>query len=61
MLDTWNEQIAKSAAFILQKRLKGIEKLSKLAQKIHYEISQKTEVLTIKYNIYNYKKNVNTF
>lgn len=62
MLDTWNEQIAKSAAFILQKRLKGIEKLSKLAQKIHYEISQKTEVLTIKYNIYNYKNEcLNTF
>ena len=33
MLDTWDEQIAKTAAFIVEKRLRGIEKLSKLAQK----------------------------
>ena len=55
MLDTWDEQIAKTAAFIVEKRLRGIEKLSKLAQKIHYEISQKMEILNIRYNIHNYK------
>ena len=62
MLDTWDEQIAKTAAFIVEKRLKGIEKLSKLAQKIHYEISQKMEVLNIRYNIHNYKnETLNSF
>ena len=37
-----------------KKRLRGIEKLSKLAQEIHYEISQKMEMLNIRYNIHNY-------
>lgn len=55
MLDTWDEQIAKAAAFIVEKRLRGIKKLSKLAQEIHYEISQKMEILDIRYNIHNYK------
>ena len=62
MLDTWDEQIAKTAAFIVEKRLRGIEKLSKLAQKIHYEISQKMEILNIRYNIHNYKnETLNSF
>ena len=62
MLDTWDEQIAKTAAFIVEKRLRGIEKLSKLAQEIHYEISQKMEMLNIRYNIHNYKnETLNSF
>ena len=62
MLDTWDEQIAKTAAFIVEKRLRGIEKLSKLAQEIHCEISQKMEILDIRYNIHNYKnETLNSF
>lgn len=53
MLDTWDEQIAKKASFIVDKRIRGINDLSKLAQKTHYQISQDTEILNIKYNIYN--------
>lgn len=58
MLDTWDEQIAKIAAFIVEKRLNGIKKLSKLTQKIHYEISQNMEVLKIKYDIHNQKNEI---
>ena len=33
MLDTWDEQIAKAAAFIVEKRLRGIKKIIKISSR----------------------------
>ena len=51
MLDMWDEQFAKNAAFIVDKRLKNMNKLNELAQYTHSYISNDVEKLTIKYNI----------
>lgn len=57
MLDMWDEQFAKSAAFIVDKRLKNADKLNKIAQYIHANISGNNEKLDIKYSIS--KNNIN--
>lgn len=57
MLDMWDEQFAKSAAFIVDKRLKGVDKLNKLANNAHNYISKNQENLEIRY-IMN-KNNIN--
>lgn len=57
MLDMWDEQFAKSAAFIVDKRLKGVHKLNELANTAHNYISGKTENLEIKYIMH--KNNMN--
>lgn len=57
MLDMWDEQLAKSAAFIVDKRLKNVDKLNKLAQYTHAYISGDKERLEIKYNMC--KNNIN--
>ncbi|WP_303995272.1 DNA replication/repair protein RecF [Megamonas hypermegale] len=57
MLDMWDEQLAKSAAFIVDKRLKNVDKLNKLAQYTHAYISGDKERLKIKYNMC--KNNIN--
>lgn len=53
LLDMWDEQLSKTAAFIVEKRLKGIEKLSTLANKTHNWISKNKENLQVVYNLYN--------
>lgn len=57
MLDMWDEQFAKSAAFIVDKRLKNADKLNKIAQYIHANISGNKEKLDIRYSIS--KNNIN--
>lgn len=49
MLDMWDEQFAKSAAFIVDKRLKSVDKLNKLANNAHNYISKNQENLEVKY------------
>ena len=60
MLDTWDEQFAKSASFIVAKRLNGINILNNLVQKIHKSISNGTENLTIKYLMHKNNEIKNT-
>lgn len=58
MLDMWDEQFAKVAAFIVKMRLRGMKKISEIAKIIHQEISQQKEILNVQYNLYNFDKNI---
>lgn len=58
MLDMWDEQFAKVAAFIVEMRLRGMKKISEIAKIIHQEISQQKEILNVQYNLYNFDKNI---
>lgn len=53
MLDIWDKQLAQISAFIVEKRLRGIDKLSILANKTHNWISKNKEDLQIIYNLHN--------
>lgn len=50
MIDVLNEQLAKHASVIIYKRQHFIETIEKFARKIHEDISNSKESLTIKYN-----------
>jgi DNA replication and repair protein RecF len=50
MIDVLNEQLAKHASVIIHKRQQFIETIEKFAKKIHEDISNQKETLTIKYN-----------
>lgn len=60
MLDTWDEQFAKSAAFIVEKRIKGVDILNNLVDKIHQSISNGNEALQIKYNMHRQNESFTT-
>ncbi len=60
MLDMWDEQFAKVASFIVDKRLKGVNSLNKLAHDIHKWISKEQEDLAIKYVIHKQSANLLT-
>ena len=55
MLDMWDNQFAQSAAFIVDKRIKGVEKLSYFTKIMHENISKNNECLNLKYNLSNIK------
>lgn len=50
MIDVLNEQLARHAAVLIYKRQHFIETIEKFAKKIHEDISNQNETLTIKYN-----------
>lgn len=52
VLDTWDEQFSRSATFIVEKRLNGVDILNNLVQIIHKSISNGSEELNIKYNMH---------
>lgn len=60
MLDMWDAQFAKSAAFITEKRLQGITKLNKLANQAHSWIAGGSEDLQIKYLIHRANATLST-
>ncbi len=60
MLDMWDEQFAKVASFIVDKRLNGINSLNELAHDIHLWISKEQEDLAIKYVIHKQGANLST-
>ena len=49
MLEIWNEKLAEYAEIICKYRLEFIEKLNNKIQKIHPEVTDKKEILEIKY------------
>ncbi|MBP2651229.1 MAG: recF [Firmicutes bacterium] len=49
MLDSWDEQLAKAAVFIVNKRLEAIKKLGMLANLMHRRLTSSKENLTIDY------------
>lgn len=53
MLDMWDEQFARGAAFIVEKRILGVNKLSEITKSTHKNISRNNEILDLKYNISN--------
>ena len=60
LLDIWDNQFAKCAGFITEKRLKGIYDLNNLIKDIHKWITQGTEDLNIKYIIHKQNNNLST-
>lgn len=58
MLDMWDEQFAKVAAFIVKMRLRGMKKIAEIAKIVHQEISQQKEILNVQYDLYNFDKNL---
>ena len=60
LLDIWDNQFAKCAGFITEKRLKGIYDLNNLIKDIHKWITQGTEGLNIKYIIHKQNNNLST-
>ncbi|MBO4400255.1 MAG: DNA replication/repair protein RecF [Selenomonadaceae bacterium] len=50
-LELWNEQLAKTAAKILVKRLATVEKLNAVARNVQQEISTQAEELSISYDL----------
>ena len=60
MLDMWDCQLAKSAAFLAHKRLIGVDKLVQIAQQIHTEISKGREKLSFSYVIHKADEKLST-
>ena len=60
MLDMWDCQLAKSAAFLAYKRLIGVDKLVQIAQQIHTEISKGREKLSFSYVIHKADEKLST-
>ena len=48
-IETWEQEMAQSAAFLIGKRAATIEALSKLLVGIHYELSGETEEISLRY------------
>lgn len=60
MLDMWDTQLARSAAFIAAKRIQGVHGLNALAEKIHSGISEGQEMLSVKYIIHKDEDSLST-
>lgn len=54
MLDIWDEQLAKEAAYLLEQRLKNLETLSELFSAIYSDIAENSEKVSL---IYKRKEN----
>jgi DNA replication and repair protein RecF len=49
MIDIFDQQLCMMGSYIIKKRLKHLNEIEKIAQKIHYDISEGNEKLTINY------------
>jgi DNA replication and repair protein RecF len=55
LLDSWDEQLAKTAVFIVDKRLEAVKKLGMLANLMHRKLTASKENLGLSYQIAGYE------
>ena len=53
MLDSWDEQLARYAAVVIEERLKYIEILSQYSKSIYAGISENKEIISVTYSLSN--------